>query len=55
MKTKNELYEQLTDKSGETYYCPLGTAAKTGNRADSEACVEGTTVERYAGNLTVVS
>jgi hypothetical protein len=54
MKTTSERFEKVTDNAGETFYCPLEVAGESGRRTDPEACVEATTVERYAGNLNIV-
>ena len=54
MKTTKERFEKVTDHSGETFYCPLEVTGKNGRGTDPEACVEATTVERYAGNINIV-
>jgi hypothetical protein len=56
MERTKTVYQQVTDETGETLYCP--TRATGGSRAAdaemNEDCVEASTVGRYSGNLEVV-
>ena len=56
METNQDVYERVTDDSGETLYCPVGAVSTIRAAAgpSSDECVEASTVGRYSGNMAVV-
>jgi hypothetical protein len=55
MTTNNEIFGKYVDETGEAHYCPINEVADGHivSEWEMDNCVDVSTVERYAGNLTV--
>ena len=56
MTTKDEIFGKFKDETGEAYFCPINEVADNNivSEWEMDNCVDVSTVERYAGNLTII-